>query len=81
MTLNELARGRVATIAGITGDARLETSLREIGFAEYDEVEIMGIGPLGGSPLSVRLNRMTVALRPEEAACIIVEPNTAKDGT
>lgn len=73
MTLDQLESGRVAVVTGIIGDPRLQTSLREIGFAELDEVEILGWGPLGRSPISVRLNRMTVALRPAEAACISIE--------
>jgi ferrous iron transport protein A len=77
MTLDKLQKGRVAKVTAITGDPRLQTSLREIGFAELDEVEVLGHGPLGRSPISVRLNRMTVALRPLEAACISIE---AADG-
>jgi ferrous iron transport protein A len=74
MTLDQLEPGRVALVSAITGDPRLQTSLREIGFAELDEVEVLGRGPIGRSPISVRLNRMTVALRPAEAACIAVDP-------
>ena len=73
MTLDKLPAGRVARVTAISGDLRLQISLREIGFAEMDEVEVLGHGPLGRSPISVRLNRMTVALRPLEAACISVE--------
>jgi len=76
MTLDKLPIGRVARVTAITGDPRLQTSLREIGFAEMDEVEVLGHGPLGRSPISVRLNRMTVALRPLEAACISIEQVT-----
>lgn len=73
MTLDQLDSGRVAMVTGIIGDPRLQTALREIGFAEMDEVEVLGHGPLGRSPISIRLNRMTVALRPAEAACIAIE--------
>jgi len=72
MTLAELKRGQIASVVGFSGDAIVETLLREIGFAESDEVEILGVGLLGGSPLSVRLNRTIMALRRNEAACIDV---------
>jgi ferrous iron transport protein A len=74
MTLSELERGRTASVVGFTGDPAMEPLLREIGFAELDEVEILGSGPIGGSPLSVRLNRTLIALRRGEAACIEVQP-------
>jgi len=75
MTLAELERGRTASVVGFIGDGALETLLREIGFAEQDQVEVLGAGPLGGSPLSIRLNRTVIALRKNEAACIEVEPD------
>ena len=74
MTLAELERGRIASVVGFLGEAAVETLLREVGFAEDDQVEILGAGPLGGSPLSVRLNRTVIALRRDEAACIQVQP-------
>jgi len=72
MTLVELERGQIASVAGFSGDAAVEILLREIGFAENDDVEILSQGPLGGSPLSVRLNRTIIALRRNEAACVNV---------
>lgn len=72
MTLAELERGRIASVVGFIGEAAVETLLREVGFAENDQVEILGAGPLGGSPLSVRLNRTIIALRKNEAACVEV---------
>jgi ferrous iron transport protein A len=77
MNLSELERGKTALVKGFTGTAAIETLLREIGFAEHDQVEILGTGPLGGSPLSVRLNRTVIALRKDEAACIEIEPAAA----
>ncbi len=73
LTLDELQPGQVGTIIRITGDERLQSVLREIGFAEQDEVEVLHHGPLGKSPISVRLNRMMVALRRDEAASIDVQ--------
>ena len=75
MKLNELRprqRARVRTIgAGTDG---LGTKLREIGFSEGDEVEMVGAGPFGGRTLAVRLNRTLIALRTDEATHIEVVP-------
>jgi len=74
MTLAELAKGSVSKITAVTQDSDvLSSKLREIGFAEGDEVELLARGPIGGWPISVRLNRTVIALRKNEAALIEVE--------
>lgn len=73
MTLEELARGQIARVTGFqSDDSGLEPKLREIGFAEDDEVEIVHFGPLMARPVCVRLNRTLIALRRNEAAAIEV---------
>lgn len=75
MKLNELPFGRIARVSGIEGAAaELEAKLREVGFAEGDEVEMLNYGPFRGRTLSVRLNRSIIALRGSEAALIEVVP-------
>jgi len=72
--MDTLPRGRIGRVAGFgQGDPTLIAKLREIGFAEGDEVELMARGWLGGAPLSFRLNRTVIALRKAEAALILVE--------
>ncbi len=72
--LDRLLKGRVGRVAGFgAGDLKLVAKLREIGFAEGDEVELVGRGWLGGAPLSIRLNRTVIALRKGEAALVQVE--------
>jgi ferrous iron transport protein A len=78
MTLAELGRGTPASVIGFSGDSAIEALLREIGFAELDQVEVLTYGPIGGSPLSVRLNRTVIALRRDEAACVQVQPATTR---
>ncbi len=74
MKLHELRprqRARVRLIsAGVDG---LGIKLREIGFSEGDEVEMIGAGPFGGKTLAVRLNRTLIALRTGEASNIEVD--------
>jgi ferrous iron transport protein A len=75
MKLNELPFGRVARVAGIANaTVELESKLREVGFAEGDEVEMLNHGPFRGRTLAVRLNRSIIALRGSEAALIEVVP-------
>jgi ferrous iron transport protein A len=66
-TLRKGQKGRVRSIA--TTDEDLAVKLREIGFSEGDEVEMITSGPFG-EPLAVRLNRTMVALRSNEAAAV-----------
>ena len=74
MKLSELLPGRMARVSGVDGaSAELEAKLREVGFAEGDEVEMLTRGPFGGQTLAVRLNRSIIALRAPEAASILVE--------
>lgn len=74
MKLSELAPGRTGRVVSVDiGLPELEAKLREVGFAEGDEVEMLSRGPFGGRTLAVRLNRSIIALRGPEAAMIQVE--------
>lgn len=71
--LDQLPQHKTAQISGFEGGhVSLIEKLREIGFAEGDEVEILHRGFIGGSPLCVRLNRSIIALRKTEASQIQV---------
>lgn len=74
MTLRDLPKNTPARIQGFeAGDSELETRLREIGFAEGDQVEALHFGLFGRNPMSVRLNGALIALRKTEAQAILVE--------
>lgn len=73
-SLDQLIKGAIGRVTGFAPrDEKLVAKLREIGFAEGDEVELLGRGWLGGQPLSIRLNRTVIALRKGEAALVQVE--------
>jgi ferrous iron transport protein A len=73
-TLNLLKPGETGKVARLaTPDLGLMAKLREIGFSEGDEVELITHGPFGGQPIAVRLNRTLIALRRIEAQAIEVE--------
>jgi ferrous iron transport protein A len=72
-SLDQLPDRKAAKICGfLRHPSGLVEKLREIGFAEGDEVEVLHRGLFGGSPLSVRVNRSLIALRKHEAAQIMV---------
>ncbi len=75
MTLADLALQTRARISGFNAKtSAIETRLREIGFAEGDVVEILHVGLFGKSPLNIRLHDCaSIAMRPSEAAMILVE--------
>ncbi|MEL6364605.1 MAG: FeoA family protein [Pseudomonadota bacterium] len=68
--LSALAPGATARVAGFAANG-FEASLREIGFAEGDEVEVMRRGPYG-DVIAVRLERALVAVRRAEADGVLV---------
>lgn len=73
MRLNKLKKNTKAHVKTIlSNDAIIIAKLREIGFAEGDEVEIMHFGPFGKTPICIRLNQTLIALRPDEASAIEV---------
>lgn len=74
MTLRDLPKNTPARISGFNAkDGELETRLREIGFAEGDQVEALHFGLFGRNPMSVRLNGALIALRKNEAQAVLVE--------
>ena len=74
MTLRDLPKQKLARVTGFSpGDNDLEIRLREIGFAEGDEVEIRHTGLFGRNPMSVRLNGAHIAMRKIEAGAVNVE--------
>lgn len=74
MKLNDLSPNQKARVRAIASDGHdLEAKLREVGFSEGDEVEMIGYGPLGGQTLAVRVNRTLIALRAAEAAMVEVD--------
>jgi len=77
--LSQLPKHKKAIITGFSAqDRNLETRLREIGFAEGDQVSIQHKGLFGGNPISVSLNGALIALRKQDAAAILVSLNEAQ---
>jgi ferrous iron transport protein A len=53
-------------------DVELESRLIELGFVEGVRVEVLHEGIIGGDPIAVRVENVTIAVRRREAMAIIV---------
>ena len=75
MGLVKLPRGRTAAVADVRASsavlADLPARLRELGFLDGEEIEVLAAG-LSGGPLAVRVGETTFALRVREAECVTV---------
>ncbi len=80
MRLGSAKRGYAGVIRQVAADGvnsslpplELESRLLELGFVEGARVEVLHEGIVGGDPIAVRVNNVTVAMRRREAMAIIV---------
>ena len=78
--LGSAKRGYSGVIRQIAADGvnsslpplELESRLLELGFVEGARVEVLHEGIVGGDPIAVRIDNVTVAMRRREAMAIIV---------
>jgi ferrous iron transport protein A len=73
MTLDQLHRGRAATVAAVDAlgfEDPVARRLRVLGFVAGEPVRMVGAGPLGGDPLLVQVGQTRFALRRSEAGRI-----------
>jgi len=71
--LTDLSKDEAATILGFDSDEPdLAIRLREIGFAEGDNVMPLHFGLFGRNPISVRVNGALIALRRQDAKAVLV---------
>ena len=54
--------------------AEMERRLLEMGLVEGARIEVLHEGPIGGDPIAVRVDDITVALRRREADVVLVSP-------
>ena len=79
-SLGQAKRGYSGVIRRIDTDAtgsalsaaELESRLIELGFVEGARVEVLHEGAIGGDPIAVRVENVTIAVRRREAMAIIV---------
>jgi ferrous iron transport protein A len=71
LTLDQLRPGEHGRVLSLQGDDSLTQRLLEMGLLEGEEVEVIGIAPLG-DPLEIRLRDYRLSLRRREAARVQV---------
>jgi ferrous iron transport protein A len=80
MMLSNLPQRTRAIVVGvedrIPNDA-IARRLRELGFVDGEQVQVMAVGPVGAEPLLVQIGYTRFALRREEAARVRVRSNGA----
>jgi ferrous iron transport protein A len=72
-TLDRLPLGGRGRITALDGADPLTQRLLEMGLLEGEEVEVVGVAPLG-DPIEVRLRDYRLSLRRREAARVHVAP-------
>jgi ferrous iron transport protein A len=72
-TLDRLALGGRGLVTALDGDDPLTQRLMEMGLLEGEEVEVVGVAPLG-DPIEIRLRDYRLSLRRREAARVHVAP-------
>lgn len=80
MRLGSAKRGYAGVIRQVAADGvnsslpplELESRLLELGFVEGARVEVLHEGIVGGDPIAIRIDNVTVAMRRREAMAIIV---------
>jgi len=71
--LSELHAGDRVRVASVGGDATLVQRLAEFGLFEGEEIEFIGVAPLG-DPIEIRIGETRLSLRKVEAAFVLVTP-------
>ena len=74
MLLSELPRGRRALVSGLLAQDGnvIGERLRALGIEEGCQIAMLHAGPLGGDPVMVQVDEISLALRRAEAAQIEV---------
>ena len=73
LSLDQLRPGQHGRITAVQGTDALVQRLMEMGLLEGEEVEVVGLAPLG-DPIEIRLGDYRLSLRRVEAARVQVEP-------
>lgn len=71
MTLAETPNQGEGEIQDLQGDPVVLARLRELGFTRGERVHVQGRAPFG-DPIIVEIRGATVALRKQEAACVLL---------
>jgi len=73
VSLKDLKIGDAARVAGYTGDDPYASQLMRLGLIPGTRIEVRRVAPLG-DPMEIRFRGFSLALRPREAGCLLLEP-------
>ena len=73
LSLSELRRGRVATVASVGGERPFRRRLMEMGLVPGTQVSVVNVAPLG-DPIEIELRHGRMSIRRHEASLVSVKP-------
>lgn len=73
MTLDQLERGKPATIRKIAGQGAIRRRLMDMGLVKGASIEMIKVAPLG-DPVQYRVRDYYLSLRKSEARLVEIEP-------
>ena len=73
LSLDQLRPGQRGVVASLSGADALTQRLMEMGLLEGEEVELVGVAPLG-DPVEVFVGGYRLSLRRQEAARVLLNP-------
>ncbi len=72
-SLDQLRVGQRGQVTAVAGQDALVQRLMEMGVLEGEELEVIGMAPLG-DPIEIRIRDYRLSLRRSEAARVTVDP-------
>lgn len=73
VSLSQLRVGDEARVAGFTDTSAYAAQLMRLGLIPGTRIHVRRVAPLG-DPIEIRFRGFSLALRPGEAACVLLEP-------
>lgn len=71
-SLSELKVGAVACVVGYREDTPYSARLQRLGLIPGTKIKLQRLAPLG-DPVEIRFRGYSLALRPSEAACLLLD--------
>jgi ferrous iron transport protein A len=72
LPLSQLRVGDTARVAGYADDSGYAAQLMRLGLIPGTSLEVRRVAPLG-DPIEIRFRGFSLALRPREAACLMLD--------
>ena len=73
VSLSDLMPGDTARVAGYNADSQYAAQLMRLGLIPGTQITVARMAPLG-DPMEIRFRGFSLALRPDEAGCLLLDP-------